>query len=223
MRWTEQLKTDRQRWYTLPDTGSKITFLYDYYKVPILVILITVILIVTSVVSGIGRSRVKFHAVLLNNDCLVTQYDESVFSDLMTQAGYDMSHSRVDVRTDLSLGRGETTDADTLQVLSALFMVSDVDLYIADEEYFRSFAEQGAFADLSLLADRSLWENTPEDLFWCTREDGSEILAGIILHQGSPLHEAGYYHNDVVMGVAAQADRLQEALDFLTEILRDRK
>ena len=51
--------------------------------------------------------------------------------------------------------------------------------------------------------------------YTCTTEDGNEIVAGIWLHDGSPLHEAGYYTGDVVIGVAANAQNLDPAVEFM--------
>ena len=56
------------------------------------------------------------------------------------------------------------------------------------------------------------------DLYTCTTEDGNEIVAGIWLHEGSPLHEAGYYTGDVVIGVAANAQNLDPAVEFMKSL-----
>ena len=55
--------------------------------------------------------------------------------------------------------------------------------------------------------------------YWYTNEEGREILGGLILSPGSVIHSAGYYHADVVIGVAANAQNLDEAVAFVEQLL----
>ena len=126
------------------------------------------------------------------------------------------------VNTELSLGlsNNEAADMETMQVLTALFSISDLDVYVAPEEYFEYFAANNGFADLSVLIDAGLLEK--EDLYRYDNGTENQPVQGIILHDGSPLHKAGYYHDDVIIGVVGNATNLDEAIALVTQLLRDR-
>ena len=100
--------------------------------------------------------------------------------------------------------------------LAALFGISDLDLFAADEAVFEGYAQQDAFADLSVLIDRELLAGA--DLYTYTLE-GKTVTGGIVLHSGSALHEAGYYHGDVIVGAAVNAEHLEEAVAVLRQLL----
>ena len=224
MKLSEMLKEDRQKLAALPDRKRKLEFIWDYYKIPILAIVFVAVILITSLVNNIGRDKICMYAVLLNNDSLVVSCDETVFDKTMALAGYDMKKKTVSVNSELSLGRehNETADVETLQVLTALFTISDLDVYVADKQYFDYFADEDGYADLSRLIDQKLLNEHGDDLYYYTGKSGNRVLAGIILHQGSVLHKAGYYHDDVIIGISARAEHLDEALDFLKQILSDR-
>ena len=221
MKLSEQIKRDRERYTHLTSTSSKLAFLWDYYKYPIIAAISVLAIRLISIFSNLGKANVNLYVVLLNNDSSVIQCDESVFEGLMTDAGYDMKKHAVDVNTDLSLGRddSETADMETLQVLTALFSISDLDVYAADKEYFDYFAENDGYADLSVLIDKDILNKHENDLYIYTNSKGKQVTGGIILHSDSPLHQAGYYHNDVIIGVVGNAVHFEEAVAFIRQLL----
>ncbi|MBQ1287500.1 MAG: hypothetical protein IIY22_02970, partial [Erysipelotrichaceae bacterium] len=104
--------------------------------------------------------------------------------------------------------------------LSALFAISDLDVYVAPKEYFDYFAEKDGFADLSLLMDKEILSKVKDDQYRFSGESGNKILAGITLHPDSKIHKAGYYHDDVIIGVVANAVNLDAAIAMIEEILK---
>ena len=134
-----------------------------------------------------------------------------------------MKGKRVDLTSDLYLGTGLDAgeDGQTIQVLAALFGISDLDFFAADPDSFDRYAVQDAFADLSVLIEPALWQTRPEaDLIWHENSDGYRALQGIVLHAGSPLHTAGYFHGDVAVGAAVNAENLDTAVVLIRELLR---
>lgn len=222
MRLSERLARDKRQYQELPDRNSKITFLWDYYKIPILAVLSVLFILLIALVNNAGRKEVSMYVVLLNNDSVVAECDPSVFDRVLEQAGYDVTKKQANVNVSYSLGneKNESADIETLQVLTALFTVSDLDLYVAPKEYFDHFAVEDGFADLSALIDTSLLDKNQEDLYYCHTSSGKDVLAGIVLHEGSLIHEAGYYHDDVIIGAVGQGEHLEEAVAFIRELMK---
>ena len=181
------------------------------------------VIVIMMLINNLGRGKVGMYAVLVNTDSLVTECDSTVFDKYVELGGWDLGNKKTDVNDRYMLGaeNNEAADVETLQVLTALFSISDMDLYAADRQYFDYFAAEGGFADLSLLIEKDLLDRVGDDLYYTENSDGTRVLSGIILHDGSPLHKAGYYHNDVYIGVVARAENLDAALSFVKGILSD--
>ena len=111
-----------------------------------------------------------------------------------------------------------TADPSTVQVLAALFSAGDMDLFAADEQVYQRYAGQDGFEDLSLYLSEDLLKAHEADLYYAT-VDGGQILSGIWLRQGSPLHQAGYYSEDVIIGITAHAVNLDYAVKALEYFL----
>jgi len=224
MKISEMIRKDRQKLSEMTGLSSKIRFLWDYYKAPIIAITLVLTIGLISVLNNIGRANVNLYVVLLNNDTIIRECDESIFNDTMSRRGIDMKKKTVNVNTELSVGIGsdEAADMETMQVLTALFSISDLDVYVAPREYFDYFAANNGFADLNVLMDKNLLAEYSADLYKYDETAANRPVQGIVLHKGSPLHKAGYYHGDVIIGVVKNAVHFDEAVAFLQQLLRDR-
>ena len=67
MRLIETLKKDREQLKELPDQKSKMTFVWDYYKIPIVVFLFVFFLALLIMVNDIGRRDVSMYVLLLKD------------------------------------------------------------------------------------------------------------------------------------------------------------
>ncbi|MBR0137089.1 MAG: hypothetical protein IJM15_01630 [Erysipelotrichaceae bacterium] len=216
MKLSELIAHDKKKMSKM-NRQQKMQFIWDYYKIPIIAIAAVVFIAVSAFVNSIGRRDVVMYAVLLNNDAQIIECDDTVFSSLLEKAGYDMTKKRVDVRTDLNMGEQYTPekDGETLQVLTALFAISDMDIYAAPQYYFDIFAKDDGFADLSSLLTEEQKNRYAGKLYYY---DGTK-LCGLILSTDSPLHKAGYFHNEIIIGIVGNAVNLQAAADFLLQLL----
>ena len=73
--------------------------------------------------------------------------------------------------------------------------------------------------NLALFLDADTLSRHREDLYYYETADGQTVLGGIRLQPGSPLHEAGYFLTEVTVGIAANAQNMEEALCFLKQLL----
>ncbi|MBO7676971.1 MAG: hypothetical protein J6S49_05615 [Erysipelotrichaceae bacterium] len=224
MKLSERIEKDKEQLKQLPDTKSKLTFIWDYYKIPILALCFVLSILLIMFISNIGRKDASMYVVLLNNDSALVECDDSVFDEVLKKSDMDLKGKSVDVNDKLSVGyeNNEAADIETMQILTALFTISDLDLYVADKQYFDYFIEDGGYCDLSLLIDKQILDRYSDDLYYFEDGNGNRILGGIILHKGSLIHEAGYYHDDVIMGVVNNANNLDVAIEFIRLMLSDR-
>ena len=214
----------RQRWEKDREALKKLSgrdkwlFVWDYYRIPLIAAACVMLLTAITLLTNAGREEVALYAVFVNTDVSLEEPDASALNALAEAAGIPMEGKTVDLTANLTLGQtySEAADAQTVQVLAALFGISDLDLFAADRAVFERYAQQDAFADLSVLIDRELLAGA--DLYTYSVE-GKTVTGGIVLHPGSVLHRAGYYHGDVIVGAAINAEHLEEAVAMLRAML----
>ena len=221
MTFKDRLKKDRDIYRGLSKQERKL-FLWDYYKGPILTTAIALVLTVAALITWAGKKDIAMYAVFLNSCASATETDPAALDDLLAAGGVDMDGKTIDITADLTLGQSYSNDTDgqTIQILAAMFGISGLDVFAADEASFDRYAVQDAFVDLSLFLEPDLYENDFCRPYWYENSDGHRILGGIVLLPGSVLHEAGYYLDSVMIGVAANAENLDAAVTFVTQILQ---
>lgn len=218
MKLNAKIQRDKQALSQL-DRNGKLLFLWDYYKIPILSVLCVLVLGLLTVLTSASSGKAAMYAVFVNTAS--AEGDREALDEILEQGGIALSGRHVDVTADLHLGRehDELSDAQTVQVLAALFGIKGLDFFAADEAVFEKYAQQDAFLNLALFLDADTLSRHREDLYYYENADGQTVLGGIRLHPGSPLHEAGYFLTEVTVGIAASAQNMEEALCFLKQLL----
>lgn len=214
MRLLDSIRRDIKTARSL-DKKDRLEFVWDYYKIPITVLLSLFVLAVLTFAFRLNGAGTAMYAVLINAD---DTGDSAVLDGLLARSGIDTDGKTVDVAAGYTLRYDDPTNtyADTIQVLAALFGIGDLDLFAADDAVFRSYAEMDAFIDLSLFIERDVLDR--HQLYTYVNGSGRQVVAGIRLSAGSPLHTAGYYDGDVWIGVAANAQNLDPAIAFMKQL-----
>lgn len=220
MTWMNSLRADLEKLKRL-EPKARVQFIWDYYKLPIIAVAVSLVLLVFVAGNNFSRRDVAMYAVFVNTDQTGLEPDAALLDAVLEEAGTDMGKRHIDITANLTLGQtlNEEYDGQTIMVLAALFGISDLDLFAADEAVFRRYADQNAFADLSKLIEPELLAGLGDDLYWYDTEEGQRVLGGIVVHPGSALHQAGYYHADVVIGAAINGENLELAVCFIKALL----
>jgi hypothetical protein len=219
MRLKEQIDKDKETIKRL-DTKQRGYFIWDYYKLPILTIILIVALVVTGISIAASQGKTALYVVMVNAN---NEIKIDPFSPLLIKAGLSMDGRKVDIEANYTLHYDNETqeDAQTIHVLAALFGIGNLDAFVADEPVFASYAKQKAFVDLSLFISADVLKAHKDDLYYCETEDGKKSVCGIWLRHGSFLHTAGYYNDDVIIGVAANAQNIDNALAAVKQFLQE--
>ena len=221
MKLRERLAQDRETLKRL-EGKAKGRFIWDYYKIPIIVLAAAILLGALAVGSAVGHGKTALYAVFVNAGQRDAGHDAAALEALLEQEGFPLGRRHVDLTADLLLGNEQDVgrDGQTIELLAALFGITGLDFFAADPAVFERYASQEAFADLSRILDPAYWQDRPEaDLIWHETAEGRRILEGIVLHPGSPLHTAGYFHGDVAVGAAANAENLDAAVVLIRALL----
>ena len=216
MKLSNQIKSDRATYQRL-DKKKRWLFIWDYYKIPILSV-VAVLAILVIILTSVKPQDTVLNVVMVNAD---NQVESTIIPDLLKKSGVDLTERKIDIDANYSLKHGEFADTDmqTLEVLGVRFGIGDLDVFTANEDVFKSYAVKDAFVDLSLFIPKDILSAHEADLYRYKNTDGHEIVGGVWLHEGSPLHKAGYYHGDVLIGAVALAENLDNALLLIQQLL----
>lgn len=186
-------------------------YIWDYYRLPIIAVLVVVVIVSVSVVSLVRHKDKVLYVALVN----AIQSDSSLFADWLSAVGYDPQRLAVEAATDFTLHLDEPSEQDayTLQALAALFGIGDLDLFAADQAAFNYFAETGGFEDLLTRLPASFISEHKENIYYVTDEaSGEQYAAGIYPQKGSPFDLSGYFPEPVAIGIVANAQNMDNAV-----------
>ena len=215
MRLIQTLRRDRETLKRL-DRKAKLQMIWDYYRLPIIGAVCVLFLVVLTATIRISASGTAFYAVFINAE---EQGEKAGLDELLSRSGISLDGRTINVTSNYTLYYDDPANsyADTVQVLAALFGIGDLDVFAADEPVFQAYADKDAFVDLSLFIERQDLDQMKK--YTRAGEGGRELIVGLYLSSPSPLHSAGYYSGEVVIGVAANARNLDESLAFIKQLV----
>ncbi len=200
---------------------KKLQFVWDYYKLPMIVLAFALMMVVLSVLVRSPRKNTAVYVVWLN---AVTPEENTYFDDLLHEAAPELSKKSVDLNTSYSLGGegNEGSDAQTMQVLAALFGVGDLDIYIADSTYFEMYERRDAFSDLTELLPEEIIEKAGGRIRYHVRKNGQRIASAYRIGPDSGAAEAGYLRpgTEAYVGVLDNAQNRETAAKLLSQMIR---
>ncbi len=215
-----QFRKDRETIRSLHGK-KKLQFIWDYYKIPIIVLGFAAVIAVLAVLVRSPKKDTAVYIVWVN---AVSQDENTYFDELLHEADPAFSEKFTDLNTGYSLGieGNEASDAQTLQVLAALFGVGDLDIYIADETYFDRYERKDAFTDLSELIPEELLTEAGERIRYHVTEKGMRIPDAYVITDGSGAGKAGYLRpgEKAYLGILDNAQNKENAAKLLQEMIR---
>ena len=146
---------------------------------------------------------------------------KAVIEEILSENGYDMTKKKASVDSNYTLSFDNATDSDiaTLQVLSALFGIGDLDLFVSDKEVFDKFAVKNGFSDLRAFISSDILSANEDKIYYFEKENGESVPIAIILEDGSVLHKEGLYEKTVYCGIVSRAENADTAADIIKSLL----
>ena len=200
------------------DKEGKKHFIWDYYRIPVFVLCLVIVLIIGQLIYSAGNRNICY-AVFVN----AFESSQNPLDQLYHQQEGSKKRDHVSVSVSYQLDPDDSamasTNASSMEGLATLFGVGDLDIFAADPTVFDMYADKDAYEDLTeILGDDFLKENNAEIYTYMT-DSGKKVSGGIWLRKGSPLHKAGYYTNDVLIGIARRAQNRDEAIEIIKALI----
>ena len=138
-------------------TSQKIRYIYDYYKIHILIVVAVIALLISLVYSFSHHKENLMNVLMINFEGDSTKADE-VLNDFMLKEDYNTNSYSITTNTAISVDVNSMEYMQELYSLNGLMASSTYSGFFSDEETFMYYANQGYFINLEDIMSEELIE-----------------------------------------------------------------
>lgn len=194
---------------------EKAAWFWYYYRWYVILVAGLVVFAIWGGISVHREHSKEYIASIQLVNCETYTVDRSDYFDrFLEEYGYDEDTLiSLDSTVEVNLEEGGQTSTSGLQILAAMFLTGEIDIFVSDEDLFELECEKHAFEDLrNVLTEEQLAEYEPY-LFYASDPDTGEMTPyGLYLEDSSVCNSEGFYQAEQkpVIGVASQAQATEE-------------
>lgn len=200
-------------------TAQKFSYLWDYWKIPALVVVVAVVCVSVFVYNIVTATDPELSLAVVDAG------DLADFSSYVTgyaeQSGLDPELISV---ADLSVGTTENGGGPMSQTGMAFFVQmqsGSMDVIIMPEASFLEFAEKGYFLDLTDTVPAEWQEKllVVEQSYDDYEDEQPEPMACALHLRDLPNMPSGIYYDDAVIAISYYPAHYERAADFLSYLM----
>lgn len=224
----EEIKENKAKFKELSFFG-KVSFIADYYKLPIFAFLLAIIVILAIIKTVQDNNYdTALNVVIVNNPVpgWVEEDDSlehAISEGVVPYLGVDNVSNRVLINdyylvNDIRDVEGSALNA---QKLTLMFASSEIDIFICDKKAIRYFAsdKDPFFYDLSTILEKELFACIKDSLIMYTYKDNSQIPFALDVTGTKFATSAGFVSDEVYIAIPNNTERLETAIQFLQYVL----
>lgn len=204
------------------NTKAKVSYIWDYYKVPIIVI-IAVTAIIISLVSTIYTNSQKetiLEAAVFDN-IGNGDMDDKLLEGFREYAKLESKNQIVNLDSTYVIddsGQGNPQQVMmSRQKFMAVTAAGEIDLTISKESVVKEYANLGAYEDLKNLLPEDMWQQIEDKAVYMENNNGEEVLVGIRL---TDTKAASYFTlEDPIACIVVSSKRQDNAVLFIQYLL----
>ena len=188
----DEIKKEQKKMKDMTLKG-KIAYIWDYYKIHIIIGLVIAGSLFVFIRDWVKASRpVYLNAVVLNT-ILDYEGDSDIASDFRSYAAIDPDtyNCMVDTSLRMEIGGGDQMTMATEQKILSLFSAKELDVMVAPEEIVEYYAPENAFLDIRTIISEDqihTFESAGYPLYYATCE-GQTFPAGFYVGSSAYLHK----------------------------------
>lgn len=209
----------KEKFKTL-STKKKIEFIYDYYKLPIIAVLLGIIIISYMVYSIATKQdtycNITYYGSNANSEELSTIKDtlnERILSDDKKSSIFVDS---IFVSPNSSYG----DDPTSTQAFAVKLAANEIDILLLNKNYFDYFAAQGMLLNLNSLPGFDSLNFIENDLITVKDQSGNENLYGIKINNLNLLKDSIFDLDNTILAIAVSSQRNEQVLQVLKEFTK---
>lgn len=202
---------------------DKIWYIGEYYKVPIIGIIIGIILLyaIGSTVYYNQKYKTVLSCTILNCGP-VTNADtvEDYFNKGFGQSISLEKNQKIEVDTSLSLTFDESSMTDysyaELMKISTLIAGKELDVMIANPEIIDHYGAQGGYADLKELLSSDLYDQVKDHLYTVTDEEtGRKTACGLRIDDTDFLKKTGLVLDRPILSIMCNSTHIDTSVNLI--------
>lgn len=206
---------------------KRAAYIWYYYKWFILLAIgLAIVFISLGVYAYRTPTDYMAEVVLVNADTIETD-KSTYFDDFITEMGYEEGYDYllVDTSMQLDLDEANSSNSSTYQVLAAMFLTGEIDVYVSEPQLFDMMAANEGFRDLREVLPEDILEKYADKLYYCEdAETGESVPVGIMLDESALYTEETIFNDEApIAGVGSQSGKLEIDADLLLYFLGESK
>lgn len=166
MKFIDHIKEDYQKVKDKP-RKEQLEFFWDYYKIPVICILLAAVLIVQGIVSATNQKQVVFSGFAIN--CKISLNEDPFWDGFYETAGINGKEQTAACYSDVQIMPGQTQlNINTVQRIIAGCSIQDVDFIVGDPYAFQTcaYTSQRLFVDLREFLDPDTLAKHADKLYY---------------------------------------------------------
>lgn len=209
----------KEKFKTL-STKKKVEFIYDYYKLPIIAVLLGII-IISYMVYSIATKQDTY--------CNITYYGSNAVSEELSTIkdtlnerllSNDKKSSIFIESIFISPDSNYGDDPTSTQAFAVKLAANEIDILLINKNYFNYFAAHDMLLDLNSLTGFDSLNLTENDLITAKNQSGNENLYGIKINNLNLLKDASFDLDNTILAIAVSSQRNDQVLQVLKEFTK---
>ena len=214
----QKKKTEKEKLRDLTPKG-KVTYLWEYYRIQAFgVILAIAIIIYIAYQIATPNIDTQFYAAIINNT-IDSEILEEIRNDFSESLQLDPETETITFNTSLYLGNSvdyNASNATSRQVLTTYVAAQEVDVIIAPESEFKTYAYNGYFDRISSQLPTDLYTKLSDHFYFSDMEDDPEKNVYGIYLTDTELYSNNAVNTDpYIIGIIANGEHKDNSIEFI--------
>ncbi|MDF2537878.1 MAG: hypothetical protein K0S76_899 [Herbinix sp.] len=202
-------QTEREKLKEMP-MKKRLSYLWEYYRVPALVTTVSVLLVVYILYAVFGpKTDTRFNAMFLQNTI-----NEELLSEYKTDFA---EHLKIDFEKEDIIFNSTFYDIDSMwTAINAQAAAGEIDVMIVPESRFLSIAQSGFFDKLSDQLPTDLYSSLTSHFYITdTADDEVKSAYGIYLTDTELFKNNAFNEDPYVLGIVVNSEHKENAVEFI--------
>ena len=132
--------------------SQKIQYIWDYYKMPIFLVIIGIIAVTTFICGRLAQKNTVLSVLCVNAENSTTEDSGAdIFNDFLTDNGYDLSKDEIALNKNICVDVDKSgLDYQNMAVLTAYFASNEYDICFMDDKTFDYYAKNACFEQMTM-------------------------------------------------------------------------
>lgn len=182
MKITEYIKKEKEKIQGKPPK-ERLEYIWDYYKWPILGVILAIAILVQGVIGICNRKDIVFTGVVLN--CKLGTKEDAFLEGFYEMAGIDAKKETASFYTDIILQKGQNQlNANSIQRIMAGIVIKDMDFIAGTTDPFQlcAYSSGNMLGDLRNFLDQDTLQKLEGRLYYIDKAVWDQVNAPLGEH-----------------------------------------